>query len=222
MIHKNTRIKIIFIGLGLIFMTVTLFQDYLKPDKRNSKPLPNSANHKKLEHSNSSSESHGEDLNHNHKHKEENKLSSFDKLPAPVPDPIKQRRMGIHHYNEGNKFLKEGKWKLAIENYEMALAHDTEIYQVYLNMSNAFLMGEQWDRALQTLKTLETKKPDLPSLHYNLACYYSLNQQIENSLSSIKRAVELGYKPKSDILNDADLEFLRKSQAFQKWVDNLK
>ncbi len=224
MIQNKSQVKIALIVLGFIFLTVTLYQDYFRSPSKNIITLPDKTNDKNLEKLNNSNQNLEENIehNHNHGHQEKDELSPFDKLPAPAPDPIKQRRMGIFHYNEGNKFLKEGKWKLAIENYEMALSHDKEIYQVYLNMSNAFLLGKQWDQAIKTLKILESQKPNLPALHYNLACYYSLTQQIEKSLTSIQQAVNLGYKPRNDILIDPDLEPLRKSQAFQKWIDSVK
>ena len=38
-------------------------------------------------------------------------------------NPESQKRMGIYHYNEGNKFLRQNKITAAIDNYKMALHH---------------------------------------------------------------------------------------------------
>ena len=80
-----------------------------------------------------------------------------------APDPVKQRRMGIYHYNEGNRFSGKGQYDQAIHNYEMALSHDPEIYQVYINLSTVYLKLQNYERAAQTLATLRAKKPDLPA-----------------------------------------------------------
>ena len=39
-------------------------------------------------------------------------------------DPEAQKRMGIYHYNEGNKFLRQNSWEEAARNYKMALRHN--------------------------------------------------------------------------------------------------
>lgn len=133
------------------------------------------------------------------------------------PDPVKQRRMGIHHFNEGNRFLGQGQYDQAIHNYEMALNHDPDIHEVYINLSTVYLKLKDYQRASQTLATLRTKKPDLPSLHYNLACYYSLTQQTDLSLEALKKALDLGYSRIEDIKTDPDLTQVRQTPGYREW-----
>lgn len=133
------------------------------------------------------------------------------------PDPVKQRRMGIHHFNEGNRFLGQGQYDQAIHNYEMALNHDPDIHEVYINLSTVYLKLKNYQRASQTLATLRTKKPDLPSLHYNLACYYSLTQQTDLSLEALKKALDLGYSRIEDIKTDPDLTQVRQTPGYREW-----
>jgi len=137
------------------------------------------------------------------------------------PDPVKQRRMGIYHYNEGNRFLGDGQYDQAIHNYEMALSHDPEIHEVYINLSTVYLKLQNYERAAQTLETLRAKKPDLPSLHYNLACYYSLTQQTELSLKALQKAVDSGYTRVEDLKTDPDLRHVRQNPGYQEWVKTL-
>jgi len=164
-----------------------------------------------------------EGSHHEGSHKEEGSKEDTLSFPAVAPklDPVKQRRMGIFHYNEGNKFLKEGKWELAVERYDKALAHDTEIHEAYVNMSSAQMQGQQFDQAQKTLDTLQAKAPKLPALHYNLACLYSLTHQEDQSLESLKKALALGYANHASIPTDPDLENLRKTAGFREWFNTL-
>ncbi|NIQ02806.1 MAG: tetratricopeptide repeat protein, partial [Nitrospinaceae bacterium] len=136
-------------------------------------------------------------------------------------DPEKERRMGIYHYNEGNRFLKKGDWKEAVRNYKMALHHDKTLHPVYINMSNAYLKGEQYPEALKTLQALQAQAPRQPELHYNFACYYSLTHQEKAALESLKKAVSLGYSKPDDFQSDPDLENLRRTADFAEWLAKL-
>ncbi len=135
--------------------------------------------------------------------------------------PEQDHRMAIFHYNEGNKFLRQGNWKESVVQHKMALHHDKHLHPVYINLSNAYLTGEQYPEALKTLETLKSMKPEDPSLHYNLACYYSLTHQEAKSLEALQTALKLGYPKTEDVLTDPDLENLRATAEFQKWSDTL-
>lgn len=135
-------------------------------------------------------------------------------------DPESERRMGIFHYNEGNKSLKEGQWEQAVSNYKMALHHDKNFVEVYVNMSSAYLMGKQYKEAQEALKTLRGIDAAHPNLHYNWACYYSLTGNLEAALRSIKQAVALGFKDRGQIETDPDLENLRQDENFSDWFQD--
>ena len=134
-------------------------------------------------------------------------------------NPKNQRRMGIFHYNEGNKFLNNGDWQEAERNYKMALHHDKTLYQVYINLSTAYLQGGAYSEALKTLEQLRSMQPENPMLHYNLACYYSLTGDNRSALESLKKATILGFKNKRQIESDSDLKNLRKNKEFLKWIE---
>ena len=144
---------------------------------------------------------------------------SHDENQTIHKDSKSQHRMGIFHYNEGNRFLKKGVWKEAINNYNMALHHDKTLYQVYINLSTAYLQGKKFLKAFQTLELLNAMQPENPMLHYNLACYHSLIGNTKSALKSLKQATQLGFKNKNQIKNDSDLNNLRKSANFLEWWD---
>jgi len=142
--------------------------------------------------------------------------------PIDHNDPVNQKRMGAFHYNEGNKFLRKKNIPEAVKNYKMALHHDPENVNFYINLSTAYMHGEMFEKARETLMTLESKSPQNPLLHYNLACYYSLTNKPKSSRMALEHSTQLGFKNFNEILNDPDLKKLRETEGFQMWFDNLK
>ncbi len=148
-------------------------------------------------------------------------FSQAPDLGAIPVDPVREHRMAIFHYNEGNKFLNKGDWKEAVRNYKMALHHDQALNAVYINMSNAYLKGQQYEEAKKTLDTLKTRAPESPHLYYNLACYYSLTHQEAASLEALQQSIRRGYKNRNDAQTDPDLANLRQTPEYQQWVKTL-
>ncbi len=136
-------------------------------------------------------------------------------------DPKNQRRMGVYHYNEGNKLLAAKKWKEAITNYQMALKHDEKIFEVYINLSVAQLRSKDFDQAYLTLQKLRKFQPQNPSLYYNLACYFSLTNQLEFGKAAIQKATSLGFKNFQTLKTDPDLENLKSDQNYNNWLASL-
>ena len=136
-------------------------------------------------------------------------------------DPEAQKRMGIHHYNEGNKFLKQNNWEEAISNYEMALHHNKNFDEAYVNLSTAYLAGKQFEASLKTLSILQTINPKHPLLHYNLACYYALTGNIALGVESLKQATANGFRNLQTLKTDPDLENLRHNPQFKELQKSL-
>ena len=137
-------------------------------------------------------------------------------------DPANQKRMGVYHYNEGNKFLHKGNFQEAIVNYKMAVHHDPDNASFYINLSTAYMREGKFDKAHETLITLKDKAPEGALLHYNLACYYALTNDTDASRKALEQGVALGYKNFKEILTDPDLANLRNTNGFQKWFDSLQ
>ena len=149
-------------------------------------------------------------------------IHSHDEGVMDHSDPVAQKRMGIFHYNEGNKFLNKGNREEAITHYRMALHHNKNFEEVYVNLSTAYLSEKKFDESRKTLSTLEKINPLNPSLHYNLACYHALTEQDGPALKALQRAVELGFKNFKSVESDPDLKNLRSSPKFEQWWETLK
>tara|TARA_B100001105_G_scaffold182713_1_gene147788 strand:+ start:170 stop:694 length:525 start_codon:yes stop_codon:yes gene_type:complete len=130
--------------------------------------------------------------------------------------PEAQNRMGIYHYNEGNKFLKQNKIEDAIKNYKMALHHNEYFEEAYINLSTAYLNKKSFKLSLKTLKTLESINPKHPLLHYNFSCYYSLLGNIPKGIESLKQAISHGFKNHQILKTDPDIKNLRQNPQFRE------
>ena len=130
----------------------------------------------------------------------------------------KEKRMGIFHYNEGNKNFKEGQYKEAIINYKKALHHNKSFKEATINLSTAYMKNSNFEEALKTLQKGMLLDPKNPHIHYNYACYYSLTGQPEASLKKLQTAIQFGFKNFKQIKSDPDLEKLRQSPEFKRWA----
>ena len=129
-------------------------------------------------------------------------------------DPQSQKRMGIYHYNEGNNLLKQSNFEEAISNYKMALHHNKDFEESYINISTAYLSTKQFDLALKYLNILKSINPSHPLLHYNLACYYSLLEKTDMGMEALKEAIQNGFNDQKMLKNDPDIKNLRQNHQF--------
>ena len=134
----------------------------------------------------------------------------------------REKRMGIFHYNEGNKNFKAGQYEKAIINYKKAFHHNKNFKEATINLSTAYMKKSDFNTALKTLQKGLMQDPKNPHIHYNYACYYSLIGQPKASLKKLKEAIELGFDQLKQIQTDPDLENLRKSDEFKNWAKTLK
>ncbi len=134
-----------------------------------------------------------------------------------LPQEEKEKRMGIFHYNEGNKNFKAGQYDEAITNYKKALHHNKSFKEATINLSTAYLKNSNFDKALETLQIGMKLDSKNPHIHYNYACYYSLTNQPKASLDKLKAAIDFGFSNLEQIESDPDLEKLRQSPEFKSW-----
>jgi len=129
----------------------------------------------------------------------------------------KEKRMGIFHYNEGNKSFKDGRFDEAIINYKKALHHNKSFKEATINLSTAYMKNSNYDKALETLKVGMILDSKNPHIHYNYACYYSLMGKPKRSLEMLKAAIHFGFNKPDQIKIDPDLQKLRQSPEFKRW-----
>jgi tetratricopeptide (TPR) repeat protein len=79
-----------------------------------------------------------------------------------------------------------------------------------LTLKGRFADGLQIDRRLVQLR------PADPLAHYNLACSYALLNRPEQSIKTLRRAVELGYRDFRYMREDHDLDSIRHDPRFRQ------
>jgi tetratricopeptide (TPR) repeat protein len=195
--------------LSVTALIVFLAADYFSANHR---PLISSQDPGKTQIKNEGSHDEGS-------HKEESQMegSHNNKEIASLSPKERERRMGIFHYNEGNKFYKEGNFAEAIIRYQRALKHNSDFKEALINLSTAYMKNEMLYNALETLQEGQKQFPEAGLIDYNLACYYSLTKNVKPSLSALQSAIDKGYKQFTQMESDPDLENLRQSVEYQTW-----
>src|SRR5437868_2924556 len=79
-----------------------------------------------------------------------------------------------------------------------------------LTLKGRFAEGLQLDRRLVQLR------PGDALAHYNLACSYALLKRPEQSIKTLRRAVELGYRDFRYMREDHDLDSIRHDPRFRQ------
>ena len=106
----------------------------------------------------------------------------------------------------------KGEDELARKDYEMVVQKDT----VPDNNSSAMFalhhLGRNEEAAAWMDKILESN--DDNGSNYNAACLYSLMGDMEKSLYYLEQSFVKGYKSYHHMMNDSDLENVRKTEAF--------
>lgn len=67
---------------------------------------------------------------------------------------------------------------------------------------------------LKVDQRLVALRPGDPTAHYNLACRYALLKRPDLALSTLRHAIELGYRDFRYMIQDRDLDSLRKDPRF--------
>ena len=79
-----------------------------------------------------------------------------------------------------------------------------------LSLKGRFAEGLKLDKRLVRLR------PDDALAHYNLACSYALLQRPDQSLRTLRKAVELGYRDFRYMREDHDLDTIKQDPRFRQ------
>ena len=150
--------------LGVIAFIIFLAADYFSPNQRMNLSSSNPAKTENKEEGSHKDDGHMEG---SHNNSEE---------MASLSQEERERRMGIYHYNEGNKFYKDGNFSEAIIRYQRALNHNKGFQEAIINLSTAYMKNKMFDQALETLQAGQKQFPQAALIDYNLACYFSLTE----------------------------------------------
>ncbi len=109
-----------------------------------------------------------------------------------------------------------------IRFYEGLLKKRPDFVHALSSLGDAYTRRGFYKEGLAVDRRLVELKPEDPIAHYNLACSLSLVGEVKPCREHLAKAVEQGYRDFAYILEDADLENLRREPDFSEFFCGLK
>jgi len=104
---------------------------------------------------------------------------------------------------------------------EKVAARLPEDEDVLVALGDMYTRAGRYEDGLMIDRTLVRLLPDDASIWYNLGCSLALLNQREEALSTLQRAVELGYQDHEWMSRDTDLRNIRDEKAFRALLKKL-
>jgi tetratricopeptide (TPR) repeat protein len=123
------------------------------------------------------------------------------------------------HISTGHSASRQtdrGQIDFEIEFFGKILERLPDYVDVLRVMGNNLTLKGRYVQGLQIDKRLIQLRPNDALAHYNLACSYALLNRPEQSLRTLRRAVELGYRDFRYMREDRDLECVRHDPRFRQ------
>jgi tetratricopeptide (TPR) repeat protein len=105
--------------------------------------------------------------------------------------------------------------------FEIVLVHAPDDLQALEALGMAYTQRGLFEKGLRVDRRLAELKPGNARVHYNLACSYSLVGDIDLSIASLERAIELGYDDLEHLERDRDLDPVRQHPRFSELVKKI-
>lgn len=109
-----------------------------------------------------------------------------------------------------------------IQFYEKLIRTKPDFVDALIPLADAYTKRFLYEKGLEIDKRLARLCPDDPSVFYNLACSYSLVSKTDQALEALRKALELGFSDRQHLIQDPDLNPIRKDPRFQVIVDIMK
>jgi tetratricopeptide (TPR) repeat protein len=116
----------------------------------------------------------------------------------------------------GRMLLQSGAPELAEIRLRKALKLDPASRAAAFDLAGFLLGRGEGEKAASVLEGLLREAPDDPDCLYNLACCHARNQNFDDSLHYLKRAVEMGFRDQDKIHADGDLQAIRQFKEFSQ------
>jgi len=102
-----------------------------------------------------------------------------------------------------------------LEFYERLLAKVPDFSEALRAQASNLTVKGLIKEGLKVDQRLVQLRPKDPTVHYNLACRYAQLRQADLALRTLRTAVELGYRDFRYMVQDRDLDSIRKDPRFR-------
>src|SRR5438552_11994727 len=119
------------------------------------------------------------------------------------------------HFNEGSEPISTGmpmprlvdqsQLDFELEFYACILQRQPDYVDVLRVMGNLLTLKGRYTEGLQVDRRLVQLRPHDALAHYNLACSFALLKRPDQAITTLRRAVELGYRDFCYMREDRDL-----------------
>jgi tetratricopeptide (TPR) repeat protein len=82
-------------------------------------------------------------------------------------------------------------------------------------LGHAYTAAGEIGKGLEIDQRLSRLRPDDPIVFYNLACSLSLMGRLDEAFDALNRAVSLGYRDLEHLMEDPDMENVRRDRRFE-------
>jgi len=117
---------------------------------------------------------------------------------------------------------KNPQLEFEVSFYEALVADKPDFIDALIPLADAYTRLGDYRKGFEIDKRLVSLCPDSASAHYNLACSYSLIGELENSLTTLQKAIDYGYSDISHMLRDPDLQAIRRDARFTVLTQKIK
>lgn len=108
-----------------------------------------------------------------------------------------------------------------IELCEHILSTNVNHFEALVLLGDAYTRRGEFAKGLELDLRLSRIKPENKLIRYNLACSYALTGQKDQALTSLDKAVELGYRDIEHLRQDHDLDPIKSDPRFQTIIKRL-
>ena len=106
--------------------------------------------------------------------------------------------------------------------YESILKDTPDFIEALAAIGDLYTRVGLWQKGLDVDLKLSKLRPQDPMVFYNLACSHALLGQAMTALSTLIKAVELGYADFDHLRQDSDLENLLKDAHVQEYIKKVE
>ena len=117
------------------------------------------------------------------------------------------------------KLYRQKRYKEAAEKFTEAVRLRSDAVASVISLGNCYLRLGEKDKALGYLLQATRIDPKYGPAHFNLATYYSVTGHTELALQSLKTAIQVDPRAKSEAKRDPDFDSLKSNTDFQSLVN---
>ncbi|HBR15029.1 MAG TPA: hypothetical protein DD723_05745 [Candidatus Omnitrophica bacterium] len=109
-----------------------------------------------------------------------------------------------------------------IQFYEGIIKKKSDFFAALSALGDLYTKKGQYEKGLELDLRLTQLRPEDPIVLYNLACSYSLVNDTNLALRTIKKAINCGYDDFDFIEQDKDLHNLQQDSRFKRYFARIK